>query len=179
MSQQPYGHAPTGPPPSPAQAPATRQAGPRRLGIVAVALAAIALGFAVAAWLRAATAPDASPAYTQQQVADAKKAVCEAFEKTDRAIQTAGHRVGGDDPTEKLAVAANVRLALIAGSAHLSEAVEKNVATPAALAASAQRLALTYRQVALDQLGEAPQRELDPVLRVGDSTTQSMRQACA
>jgi hypothetical protein len=177
MSQQPYGHAPTGPPPSPAQAPATRQAGPRRLGIVAVALAAIALGFAVAAWLRAATAPDASPAYTQQQVADAKKAVCEAFEKTDQMLKANKERRGLDE-TQRLIAGVNTRLAVFAAGSFLARTLDNNPAAPTGLAQEVDRLAEAFEVIAIDQIAATEPSVLDADYQAAESTSQRVLEMC-
>lgn len=177
MSQQPYGHAPTGPPPSPAQAPATRQAGPRRLGIVAVALAAIALGFAVAAWLRAATAPDASPAYTQEQVADAKKAVCEAFDLGQRALKVTGSKTG-TNPSDDFIVAVNSRVAVQSISDHLQTTVSQQPATPPNLADFATELSGIYRRLLLQLLADRTTQELSGLYGDLDASTSRVQQAC-
>ena len=89
---------------------------------VMLVITLVAVGAAVAAWLRpipqapAAAAP--KPIYSNQQVADAKSKVCAAYEKVRRARVYEFNRNGGDDPTPNSLVAVNARQVFVAGSAY-------------------------------------------------------------
>ncbi|MGY4712601.1 hypothetical protein ACXDF8_24120 [Mycolicibacterium sp. CBM1] len=148
--------------------------------VIAIVVAVIAIAVAIGAWFRPAPKPEAPAAktYSEQEVTDAKKAVCEAFAAANKAVQAAGRRNEGTDSTAILAVAANVRLALTAGSSYMLRNLEDSPATPDDLVASIKKLADTYEDIAIAQLGEAPQDQLDPLYKAGDEVTNSVKQAC-
>lgn len=178
MSQGPYGPAPSGP--APWQGPPSSR-GPSRLPtIIAIVIAVVAVAVAIGAWFRPVPKPEtpAVKTYSEQEVADAKKAVCDAFKNANRAVQAAGRRNEGPDPVSVLAVAANVRLALTAGSTYMTESVDSNQAAPDDLKSAVKDLADTYQRVAIAQLGEAPQDELDPMYKSGDDATNHIKQVC-
>lgn len=181
MSQAPYGPGPAGPTPWPPQGPPPAPRGPSRLPtIVAIVIALIAVAVAIGAWFRPAPKPEtpAAKTYSEQEVADAKKAVCDAYGKTDRAVQATGRKSGGQDPTAILAVAVNIRLALSESSSFLLRTLAENPAAPPGLQEQIRAAALAYQDIAIDQLGEASQQELAPFLQKMDSTDVAIKQAC-
>lgn len=178
MSQVPYGPGPAGPAPWQGPPPS---GGPSRVPtIIAIVIAVIAVAVAIGAWFRPVPKPEtpAAKTYSEQEIADAKKSVCDAFKDANRGVQAAGRRNEGPDPIAVLAVAANVRLALTAGSAYMLQSVDNNQAAPDDLKSAVEELAGTYRKVAVAQLGEASQDELDPMYKSGDETTNKIKQAC-
>ncbi len=58
------------------------------------------------------------------------------------------------------------------------QSVDNNQAAPDDLKSAVEELAGTYRKVAVAQLGEASQDELDPMYKSGDETTNKIKQAC-
>ena len=71
---------------------------------------AVTLGVAVVGWFRPLPPKAAAkPTYSSQQVADAKVAVCAAYEKVHSAIGVTMGRDGGNDSTSQLAVATSAR----------------------------------------------------------------------
>ncbi len=80
---------------------------------VMLVITLVAVGAAVAAWLRpipqAPAAAPPKPTYSAQQVADAKSKVCGAYEKIHHAVDMNAARSGGDDPTAQLVVKVNMR----------------------------------------------------------------------
>ncbi len=68
--------------------------GPSRVPmIVAIVISLLALALAAAAWFRPThDATPATPQYSEQQVADAKKNVCGAYDTMYRASQRAGNQ---------------------------------------------------------------------------------------
>lgn len=116
----------------------------------------VALGFAVAAWLRPLPEPSppaaAAPTFTDQQVADAKAKVCDAYGKVRRAVDMNWTRSGGDDPTAQLAVAANMRQVYIAGSAYMLTMLMDEPATPPDLSRVVHELSRLYQIISLDGL---------------------------
>ena len=83
MSQAPYGPGPAAPSGWPPQVPPPSSSGPSRLPtIIAIVIALIAVAVAIAAWFRPAPKAEtpAAKTYSEQEIADAKKAVCDAYE---------------------------------------------------------------------------------------------------
>ena len=148
--------------------------------IIAIVIAVIAVAVAIGAWFRPTPKPEAPAAktYSDQEVADAKKAVCDAYGKADRAIKTTGGKSGGDNPTAVVAVAVNVRLALSGSSSFLLQTLESNPATPRDLQDQVRAAANAFQNVAIGQLGEAPQAEFDPFYKQADSADAAIKQAC-
>lgn len=149
------------------------------LGVVGSVLGLLGLIAGVGAWLRPLpTAESSAPVYSEEQVADAKKAVCEAYGEVSRAITATTSRDRGDDPTTKLVVAVNVRLALYAGGDYLRGSLSASPATPDELSDSVLGLAQAYQQVAIKQLGEAPRDDLDALADSAKSYASQIDKAC-
>ncbi|MGA8125530.1 MAG: hypothetical protein WB967_15185 [Mycobacterium sp.] len=115
----------------------------------------VAVGAAVAAWLRPipheAAAPT-PPSYSEQQVADAKAKVCDAYGKVQKATTLNAARNGGDDPNAQLLIATTQRQVFVVGSSYLLTTLAEEPAAPADLAAAANDLAHLYRVITLDGL---------------------------
>ena len=173
MSQPPYG-----PPAWPASPRPSRL--PLVLSIVAIVLSLVVGALAIAALVKAAPKAEAPAAkvYSEQEVADAKKAVCDAYSRADRAVQAAGRRNGGDDQTAILGVAVNIRLALSESSSLLLRTLAEQPAAPNDLQEQIRLAANTYQDVAIDQIGDASQDELAPLFKQADSTDVAIKQAC-
>lgn len=178
MSQPPYG-PPAGPAPWPGQGqPAPK--GPSRLpAIIAIAIALVAVAVAAAAWFRPAPEPEA-PApktYSAQEVADAEKAVCEAFAQTETALDTNNRRAAGNS-ADDLAVIANTRIAIHAASTLLSLTLNNEPATPKELASRVADLARQYQSMLLDQISEKDTGELNSQYHTTDLLVARVSQAC-
>lgn len=181
MSQPPYGQVPPGPAPWPPAAPpaaAPARNGSRALGIAGVVLGLVGLIAGVSAWLRPIPKPEAAPVYSEQQVADAKKAVCEAYSQFNRALVATSNRDGGDDATARLVVAVNIRLALYAGSDYLLQALATKPAATPRLSNSIKEIAATYQEMAIKQLGEVPNSDIDPLVERAKSVSQEIDETC-
>jgi hypothetical protein len=145
---------------------------------VMLVITLVAVGAAVAAWLRpipetrAQTAP---PTFTDGQVADAKANVCAAYVKVQRALDANSTRSGGDDPTAQLAVAVNARQTYVAGSAYLLTTLANEPAAPPDLAAAARKLANLFQILALDGLASDPSV---PAHDAADQTLLTLRGLC-
>lgn len=181
MSDSPFGATPAGPgtwPPPPFPSPKP----PSRWPImVAIALAAAALGVALGSWFRPAPepAPVAAPVFTDSQVADAKKQVCDAFQLARNAIVTAGNKDRGTDPTFTLAMVANARLAFIGGGQYLIEILNQNEATPAALADAVRQYSSSFQQLGLGLLADtAPEHMDQAMLKAGETANDTIKQIC-
>jgi hypothetical protein len=139
----------------------------------------VAVGAAVAAWLRpmpeTKPATPSVPTFSDQQVADAKSKVCEAFEKAEKASKSNLGRSGGDDPNAQLLVAVNMRQVFMAGSVHLLEALVDEPAAPADLAAAAKKLANLLQVITLDGLAGNPN---DPDHDAVNKTADTIQNLC-
>lgn len=159
----------------------TPSGGPSRLPtIIAIVIAVIAIAVAIGAWFRPAPKPEtpAAKTYSDQETADAKKAVCDAYDLVHQAILTTNNKSGGSDPTAVLAVASNGRLAVHAGGQYLTDALSRYPATPNDLARSITDLATTFQKLTLEYLAETPDSEQEPLLRSADDATAQIKQNC-
>jgi hypothetical protein len=136
------------------------------------AITLVAVGAAVAAWLRPMpeikSASPSAPAYSDQQASKAKAKVCGGNQKVRRALSANATRSGGDDPTAQLAVAVNARQIYEAGSAYLLTLLREEPATPADLATAAGKLASLFQILTLDGLAA------DPNVQGHDSADQTL-----
>jgi hypothetical protein len=148
----------------------------------ALLIALVALGVAIGSWFRPpGNKPTPAPpavTYSQQQIADAKSSVCGAYQQVRKAGDVAGARSGGSDPTAMLAVATSSRQVFDAGSRYLSTKLAELPATPPDLAAAVKNLASIYQQLAIDYLAEAPDSELDPLVRAGNEAHSTIEGLC-
>lgn len=154
--------------------------GPSRLpNVIAIAIAIAALAVAAGAWFRPLPKPEAPAAkvYTEQEVTDAKRAVCEAFAKASRALATAGAKPS-EEPAEAFTVAVNTRLALETASNFLAQTLEKSQATPAPLAEAIRELSRSYEAIALAQLSELSQSDINLIASAADSAVARINQSC-
>jgi hypothetical protein len=187
-----YDRRVTSQPPEPAgSAPTTWQSAPpqsprrlrwpilKSLAIVLVVVG-VAIGAAVRPLFTGKHAAPAAPAYTAQQVADAKAAMCTAYWKVGRAMEIADARSGDDDPTATLAVATNIRQVLDFGSRYLLIKLALAPATPPDLAEALRTLADSYQEVTmgfLDGLNNSSP-EQQPALRAGGAAALTIQRLC-
>jgi hypothetical protein len=134
---------------------------------VMLVITLIAVGAAVAAWLRpipqAPAAAPPKPTYSDQQVADAKSKVCGAYEKIHHAVDMNASRSGGDDTTAQLVVKVNMRQIYVVGSAYLFTTLADEPATPPDLAAQTGKLAHLLQDLVLAGLASEPNPPYDAV----------------
>jgi len=127
---------------------------------VMLVITLVAVGAAVAAWLRPipqVTAPaPPKPTYSAQQVADAKSKVCAAYGKIHSAVDMNVGRSNSGDASAKLLSKVNMRQIFIAGSAHLFTTLADEPATPPALASEAWKLAHLLQELVLYGLASDP-----------------------
>lgn len=137
--------------------PAQPSRGPARWPVIVMfVITLVAVGAAVAAWLRPTpetkSATPTAPAFSDQQVADAKAKVCAAYWKGQKASSANQTRTGGDDPNAQLLIAVNMRQVFMASSAYLLKTLVEEPAAPADLAAEAKKLADLFQFITLDGL---------------------------
>jgi hypothetical protein len=141
----------------------------------------VTLGVAMVGWFRPLPAkPPPAPTYSSQQVAEAKTAVCTAYEQVRKAGDAAGARNGGSDPTAILTVATSTRQVLEVGSRYLITKLDAEPATPPDLAATVRKLADVYQEMTVDYLDGLSNSdpELGPLLRAGDDAHSTIQGLC-
>jgi len=155
MSHAQYDPTPKAPPPLAQPAPAQGPGFARLLPVLGVVLGLLGLGMGAAAWFRAAPADVAGqPAYTEQQVSEAKEAVCSAYARGVQSFQIAGTKKV-DNHSEALAIAVNTRLAEVAVGNYLINTLNAHPAAPYELRELIKKLAKSYQEIALKQLAES------------------------
>jgi hypothetical protein len=175
--------SPPAPPPWP-PSPPRRSSGWLAFAFLIIALV-VAVGMAIAGWLRSLPdekrhpTPPAST-FTSQQISDAKANVCAAFSKVDHALDVAGARSGGGDPTAQLAVATSTRQALDAGSRYLVTKLNEDPATPSDLADAIRKLSDVYQELTIAYLDGLTNSDpgLQSSLRASDDLTLTIRRLC-
>lgn len=180
MSQAPYGPGPAAPAPWPPQGPPPGPGAPSRIPtIVAIVLAVIAIAVGLGAWFKPAPKPEAPAAktYSEQEVADAKKALCEAFQRTERALNTNSQRAG-NTPTDDRTVIANSRIAIDAAGSYLAFVVADEQAAPSELATSVRKLSGAYQKMVLDQIGDVDAAQLNSDYQDADALVSEVSQSC-
>jgi hypothetical protein len=180
MSNSPYGAMPPAPAPWPPHGPPPARQPSRAPILIVGALAVLALGVAIGGWFRPTTtvsAPPAAPEYSAQEVADAQKALCDAYDKTFGALQVAGAEKS-EDPGEGYAMAVNVRLAGHIAASYLTDVLRSNPAAPDGIAKPVSQLAAAYTDTVIGQIAGENEVQLKSTLDAMNSAATEIRQAC-
>lgn len=132
---------------------------------MALLVAAIAVAVAVASWFKptdssSSLTTEASPQYTEQETADAKRTVCDAHAMVDKATAIAGGETS-EDPVVDFVIAVNIRTTASLGAATYLRVLDENPATPEDVATAIRELASTYQELLLSQIGQAAKQDLD------------------
>lgn len=152
--------------------------------LASLVVALIAIGVAVAAWLR--PIPDnnppasSAPTFTDQQIADAKADVCGAYAVVSYAVRINTHRPNPapGDEIGALAAAANGRLALYAGGNYLLSRLLANSATPDNLTTAVQSLSNTLQKFGIVALADESDVVQDELRRDLDSDVAIIDRLC-
>jgi hypothetical protein len=132
----------------------------------------------VGAWFRAAPTGPPPPVYSEQQVADAKEAVCEAYQKSWRSVQVAGSKKS-DDPDAVIPIAAvNGRVAEVAVGNFLINSADANPAAPPELNALMRQLGFSYQHIVLSQLADGTKADVLPLGQEADGVKSKIDQIC-
>lgn len=135
----------------------------------ALILAVIAVGIAGAGWFRLAPSPTSAsstppaPAFSEQQIANAKARACAAFETVHAGAALQTHPAGGDP----LAATANARLSLVVGNAYLLARLDP--ATPPLLVTTIRTLADNLLDLAAHALAGEMNDDPDQAARLRDA----------
>ncbi|MCB0944073.1 MAG: hypothetical protein KDB49_03125 [Mycobacterium sp.] len=179
MSQAPLGPTAAAPPPWPPQQPPNPRGPSRMAAIIAIAIALVAVAVATAAWFKPGPRAEvpAAKTYTEQETADAKKAVCEAF---DRAYHTldANSRKAPNNPGDPFAIIVNNRLAIHMVADYLLLKLGENHAAPDDLGESIRRLSGTYYETVLEQIGDGNEAKLDPLYKTATELQDKLLKEC-
>ncbi|MCV7035943.1 hypothetical protein BMW24_008960 [Mycobacterium heckeshornense] len=150
----------------------------------ALAIAIIGLGVGITGWFRPLPheiheqAPTA-PAYSDQQIANAKTDVCVAYNYAKNEVALNTHRPDFEgDPVGSLAAATMKRLSLYAAGDYLLTRLTAQPATPAELADAVRSLANSYEQAAMRILNDEPSAALDPLRHAVDSDISKIDELC-
>jgi hypothetical protein len=145
----------------------------------------IAVGAAVAAWLR--PLPEAKtpstplvPTFTDQQVADAKAQVCDAYRLADKAVVINTHRtnpVPGDE-IGSLATGVSSDFSLYASGDYLVDTARDEPATPSELAKAIDSFGKTLKEIAMNDLAGEPGAVRDPLRRTVDAESATIKGLC-
>jgi hypothetical protein len=156
---------------------ATTQSLPSWLTFAALAIALVAVAFSVFGWFLPASN---SEKFTSEQVANAKKQICQVSTSVHQAVVTNTHRTNPvhGDPGSALAVAANARLALYGGGAYLQDRLAKQPATPPDLAKAVDSLASTLQGLGIGYLADAPDNAQQPLRNDLNSELEQLNKLC-
>ncbi|KAA8962922.1 hypothetical protein [Mycobacterium sp.] len=152
---------------------------PPWLTLTTLVIALIAVGVAVAAWFR--PTHSATPRFSDQQAAEAKKSMCTAYTSVHEGVVSNTHMANPNpnDPVGQLAVAANARLALMGGGEYLRQRLAAAPATPAELSNAVASMANTLEDLAIGYLSGATNFSLDPLRRDLDNEIGQIDALCA
>ncbi|WP_445168214.1 hypothetical protein ACTXG7_02135 [Mycolicibacterium sp. Dal123E01] len=139
----------------------------------------IAIAVSIGALFRPEQKPESPAAvtYSGQQVTDAKKAVCAAFDRGQQTLDVTGGKVGSN-PSDSFTVAVNSRVAIGSISAYWRSTLQQHPATPAEIANTLSSLSNLYENILLTQLAEGSRSDLDKLYASADSSVLKMTQAC-
>jgi len=178
MSRAQYEPTPQAPPPWPAQVPAQGRSPSRVLPILGAVLGTLGLIVGVAAWFRAAP-PNVveGPVYSEQQVADAKTAVCDAYAKGMRTVRSVASRKA-ENEADKLLVIAVSATGELAAATYFFNILNSTPAAPSNIQQSLNRLAQQYQEVALIQLANGAPSEYESNGKAIDAAIAELDISC-
>lgn len=153
------------------------------VAIAALAIAFVASGVAIGSWFRPipesrSAVPPPSLTYTDGQIASARENVCNAYRQVRRALDIAGARNSGSDPTTTLAVATASRQALDVGSQYLLNKLGEEPATSPDLAAAVRKLSGLYQQITISYLADVADSDIGPLRQAAEQPSDAINQYC-
>jgi hypothetical protein len=171
-----------GPPPlagpAPSVAPMTFGRPARWPTFTALLISLIALAVGIAAWFRPTPHSDQpKPAYTQQQIADAKAKVCTAVGKFNRAVSVNNALPRGSDP---VVAAVNSRQIFDVFSRYLLATLAEEPATPTELANAVREEASTLEEAVIgyeDGLSNSDS-DMRPIMDASSAAADKIQQLC-
>ncbi|MBB3748216.1 hypothetical protein FHT44_000677 [Mycolicibacterium sp. BK634] len=149
------------------------------MSIVAIVLSLVVGALAIAALVKPAPKAEAPAAkvYSEQEVADAKKAVCDAYGTAIHTLDV-NKRKSSVNPADSFAVAVNTRLTVETVADYLTQVADAYPAPQPDLTSNVNNLASAYRDIVLKQIGDAVQTELDASYQQADKAQTAVAQLC-
>jgi hypothetical protein len=127
----------------------------------------------------AASDEAAKSVYSDQQVADAKKNVCEAYYKGWNAIQVAGSKKKPEEPSDTIPiVAVNGRVSEVAVANYLFNVVDANPAAPNELRDLVRTLGVVYQDIVITQLADGSKEDVQPIAVKADELIPKINAIC-
>jgi hypothetical protein len=141
-------------------------------------VALVGLSTGMAACARPATSGDAAkPVYSDQQVAEAKKAVCEAYAKGMRTVRSVAGRKA-ESEADKLPVITVSAAGELAAAQYFLNTLSLYPAAPSEIQQSLRRLAQQYQEVALVQLANGAPSEYQANGEAIDTAVAELDKSC-
>jgi hypothetical protein len=153
---------------------------PLWIAVAASVLAVVATSVAVVGWFYPHKSASSAPTYTDQQVKDAKKHMCETFRLVDHEVVRNSRLKNPPDggPIGALSVASAARLAFYSGGAFLRDRVSQEPATPPDLAKSLNAMASNLEELAIGYLAGSAEFAMDELRQSLDDKIKATIEMC-
>lgn len=146
--------------------------------IIATLLALTALAVAIAGWFKPTqTDTPTAPQYSEQQIADANRNVCAAYDLGFRASSRAGTS-SSEDPNQKYMIAINTRLAFNTAADYLTNELSQNPTAAPNVVHAVRNLVRTYHRIILAQIAEVQNDQLQLLYQDIDRDDIAVKNAC-
>ncbi|BBX45760.1 hypothetical protein GCM10009641_71730 [Mycobacterium cookii] len=148
--------------------------------LAALVLAVLAIAGAAVGWFYPHKTAGTPGNYSEQQVKDAKKHICETFKIVDRAVVRNSHLKNPDNggPIGALSVATAQRFAFYDGGAFLRDRVASEPATPKDLADNANALGTQLEELSIGYLAGAQDFVQDELRQNLDEKIKKIVEIC-
>ncbi len=148
--------------------------------MAALVLAVVATTVAVLGWFYPHKSASSAPTYSDQQVKDAKKHICETFRIVDHEVVRNSRMKNPENggPIGALSVATAARLAFYSGGAFLRDRVTQEPATPPALAKSVNDMGSALEELAIGYLAGGPEFAQDSLRQSLDDKIKATIELC-
>ncbi|MGA8544134.1 MAG: hypothetical protein WB785_02600 [Mycobacterium sp.] len=140
----------------------------------------IAIAGGAVGWFYPHKSASSAPTYSDQQVKDAKKHVCETFKIVDHEVVRNSRLKNPDNggPIGALSVATAARLAFYTGGAFLRDRVAQEPATPPALAKSVNDMGSNLEELAIGYLAGGAEFAQDALRQSLDDKIKATIEMC-
>ncbi len=108
----------------------------------------------------------------------ARKAMCDAYDKTLKAIAGTSGSQNEPDPTKAFLMTVNTRFAFHITSEFFVSELDRNPATPKDLEQKFRNLAASYDELLLAQLARTPDDQLGPIYKKTEAADNEVIHAC-
>ncbi|CAJ1509581.1 hypothetical protein [[Mycobacterium] burgundiense] len=128
----------------------------------------------------ATSGPDAPPPdaqFSQQEIADAEEAMCDAWRASYAAIRNVASKNSQDD-TLTYVLNLESQVVFDASADYIQSHLRNHPATPRQLAEVLSRLSLSYQDMVLARLADVSESEVEPIKAKMNSAESSVRQEC-